>query len=51
MKTAVLSLALPALAHAAYEAAQTTFTNTKRFLFDVDGNQVDAYGAKVQCES
>lgn len=28
-------------------AAQITFTNTQRLLFDVDGNQVDAYGSKV----
>lgn len=28
-------------------AASVTFTNTRRFLFDTDGNQVDAYGSKV----
>lgn len=29
-------------------ANQVTFTNTRRLLFDVDGNQIDAYGSKVQ---
>lgn len=32
---------------AAAGAANATFTNRNRFLFDVDGNQIDAYGAKV----
>lgn len=30
------------------EAGQISFTNTRRLLFDVDGNQIDAYGSKVQ---
>lgn len=28
-------------------AAEITFTNTRRLLFDADGNQIDAYGSKV----
>lgn len=28
-------------------AAQVTFTNTRRLLFDTDGNQIDAVGAKI----
>src|SRR4051794_39993539 len=28
-----------------------TFSNKNRFLFDVDGNQVDAYAAKINCRS
>jgi len=24
-----------------------TYTNTNRFLFDVDGNQIDAYATKI----
>lgn len=28
-------------------AATVTFTNTRRFLFDTNGNQVDAYGSKI----
>ncbi|KAK4550273.1 hypothetical protein LTR36_003240 [Oleoguttula mirabilis] len=44
MKTALLSLALAVLS----QAAQVTFSNTRRLLFDVDGNQIDAYGSKVQ---
>lgn len=31
----------------AVSAAQITFTNTKRYLFDTDGKQIDAYGSKV----
>ena len=45
MKAAFLSLALPALSL----AAQVTFTNTRRLLFDVDGEQIDAYGSKINC--
>lgn len=26
---------------------QVTFSNARRLLFDVDGNQIDAYGSKV----
>lgn len=29
------------------KSSQVTFTNTRRLLFDVDGNQIDAYGSKV----
>ena len=29
-------------------ASSIVFTNTRRLLFDVDGNQIDAYGSKVQ---
>lgn len=29
-------------------ASEVVFTNTRRLLFDVDGNQIDAYGSKVQ---
>ena len=29
------------------QAAQVTYDNNRRFLFDVDGNQIDAYGSKV----
>lgn len=28
-------------------SSQVTFTNTRRLLFDVDGNQIDAYGSKI----
>jgi len=28
-----------------------TFSNGIRFLFDTDGNQVDAYGSKINCTS
>ncbi|CAJ2500892.1 Uu.00g037450.m01.CDS01 [Anthostomella pinea] len=41
--TVLLSLALAAAAN----AASQTFTNTGRLLFDVDGNQLDLYGAKI----
>jgi len=27
--------------------ATATFTNSKRLLFDTDGNQIDAYGSKI----
>jgi ABC-type microcin C transport system permease subunit YejE len=27
-----------------------TFSNSIRFLFDTDGNQVDAYGSKISCK-
>jgi hypothetical protein len=27
-----------------------TFSNSVRFLFDTDGNQVDAYGSKINCK-
>ena len=43
MKAEFLFLALPALSL----AAQVTFTNTRRLLFDVDGEQIDAYGSKI----
>ncbi|KAK5124275.1 hypothetical protein LTR85_001978 [Meristemomyces frigidus] len=43
MKTTFISLALIALS----QAAQVTFSNTRRLLFDVDGNQIDAYGSKI----
>lgn len=29
------------------ESSQVTFTNARRLLFDVDGNQIDAYGSKI----
>lgn len=32
---------------AASTASVVTFSNSQRFLFDVDGNQIDAYGSKV----
>lgn len=47
MKAISALLALSALAH----ATQVTFTNDRRLLFDVDGNQVDAYGSKINCKS
>ncbi len=28
-----------------------TFTNTQRYMFDVNGNQIDAVAAKVSCIS
>lgn len=28
-------------------SASVTFDNTRRFLFDTDGRQIDAYGSKV----
>ncbi|KAK5135352.1 hypothetical protein LTR08_005294 [Meristemomyces frigidus] len=44
MKTTfLLSLASAVLS----QAAQVTFDNTRRLLFDVDGNQIDAYGSKI----
>lgn len=30
------------------QSSTASFTNNIRFLFDVDGNQIDAYGSKVQ---
>jgi hypothetical protein len=30
------------------EPAQVSFNNQIRFLFDTDGNQIDAYGSKIQ---
>ncbi|USW54292.1 Putative glycoside hydrolase, family 43 [Septoria linicola] len=29
------------------QAGQVTYSNTRRLLFDTDGNQIDAYGSKV----
>ena len=29
---------------------EVTFSNSVRFLFDTDGNQVDAYGSKINCK-
>lgn len=26
------------------------FSNKRRFLFDVDGNMIDAYGSKINCK-
>ena len=52
---AASALVVPAIAQASYGSqgstatAQTVFTNTNRFLFDVDGNQIDAYGSKINC--
>ncbi|KAK3068824.1 hypothetical protein LTR53_013304 [Teratosphaeriaceae sp. CCFEE 6253] len=46
MKPALLSLAFAAVSLASH----VTFTNTRRLLFDVDGNQIDAYGSKINCE-
>ena len=34
-------------AYATGQVATASFTNNIRFLFDVDGNQVDAYGSKI----
>lgn len=31
------------------ESVTATFTNTERFWFDVDGDQIDAYGNKINC--
>ncbi|EMD00452.1 hypothetical protein BAUCODRAFT_152944 [Baudoinia panamericana UAMH 10762] len=41
-----LSVLLASLA-AVCDAAQVKFTNNIRLLFDVDGNQIDAYGSKI----
>ena len=32
------------------EQGTVTYNNRFRFLFDVDGNQVDAEGAKIYCQ-
>ena len=32
-------------------AGVVIYNNRNRFLFDVDGNQIDASGAKIYCES
>jgi hypothetical protein len=33
------------------QADEVTYTNTRRLLFDVEGNQIDAYGSKINSES
>ena len=44
-----VSLLLPSVhATTSSQSGTATFTNNIRFLFDVDGNQIDAYGSKVQ---
>lgn len=41
-----------ASSNSAGQVATTTFTNSNRFLFDTNGNQIDAYGSKVNyCET
>jgi len=30
--------------------ATTQFSNERRFMFDVDGNLIDAYGSKINCK-
>lgn len=50
MLLTAVALAVAAFAGTA-SAVTATFTNTKRFLFDSDGNQIDAYGANINCES
>jgi hypothetical protein len=32
------------------QGANVTFSNSVRFMFDTDGNQIDAYAAKINCE-
>lgn len=32
------------------QRVNVTFSNSIRFLFDTDGNQVDAYGSKINCK-
>jgi hypothetical protein len=49
-RTVVAILALAATVPAA-GTGTVRFTNKNRFLFDVDGNQIDAYAAKIYCES
>jgi hypothetical protein len=29
--------------------SEVTYANSVRFMFDTDGRQIDAYGAKVNC--
>ena len=45
MKVASIMVAIAACAH----AAQVAFDNARRLLFAADGNQIDAYGSKVNC--
>lgn len=43
---------LAAATNATYSSASIKFDNNRRLLFDSDGNQIDAYGSKVQfCKS
>jgi hypothetical protein len=44
---ATIVLAGVCFAGPAQERAEVTFSNRNRLLFDVDGNQVDAYAAKI----
>jgi hypothetical protein len=43
----VLASLIVNTAHATSHVATASFTNSIRFLFDVDGNQIDAYGSKI----
>jgi len=43
----VLHLCLLFSAANAFKAGEVEFLNSVRFLFDTDGNQVDAYGSKI----
>lgn len=47
LSLAGLALANPTPPSYNDQASQVTFTNTHRLLFDTDGNQIDAYGSKV----
>jgi hypothetical protein len=33
------------------QRTSVVFRNSIRFLFDTDGNQVDAYGSKIDCKN
>jgi hypothetical protein len=54
LKMIQLFFSLLCLLHAAYIAAAAglgtvTFSNTRRYIFDVDGNQIDAVAGKLSC--
>ncbi|CAK7205295.1 hypothetical protein SEUCBS139899_008064 [Sporothrix eucalyptigena] len=44
---AVAAACLPSFVRASSAANTVTFSNNNEFLFDVDGNQIDAYAAKI----
>lgn len=51
LRLSVLVLTSAFIGVQAAEVGRVTFTNNQRFLFDVDGNQLDTLGAKVNCKA
>jgi len=49
-KALIAALAVSVTRASAAGVGHVTFTNDQRLIFDVDGNQVDAIGAKVNCK-